>query len=39
MDLGVQPNLVEERRVTERPKKRPGQHGLEINVSHDSIAK
>jgi hypothetical protein len=39
MDLGVQPNLTEERRVTERSEKRSGQHGLEINVSHDSIAK
>jgi len=39
MNLGVQPNLIEERRVTERPKKRTGQHGLEIDVSHDSIAK
>jgi hypothetical protein len=39
MNLGVQPHLIEELRVTERPEKRPGQHGLEINVSHYSIAK
>jgi hypothetical protein len=39
MNFGVQPNLIEERRVTERPEKRPGQHGLEINVSYDAIAK
>ncbi len=38
VNLWVQPNLLEDFRVTQRPEQRSGQHGLEIDVAHYAVA-
>lgn len=38
VNLWVQPNLLEDLRVTQWPEQRSGQHWLEVDISHHDVA-